>query len=194
MASFGDNRDSTVITMTSPDQNIHVRFSNGKDAEVWFRPDAYRRYREDQLSHQLARLGATTWVAYHRAQAEAYRREQGLSTEEVAAGEQRLMERPNHREYTQALNNIEGDGVSPSGVIRIHTRGLLEWCVEIAPGTIREFSEEQFLAELHAAFNSLMNDREMQAVILKSEMFDMGIPRKWLDMMKDLKAARNRRR
>lgn len=197
MTSFEGFSDVAAVSMASPDQNIQVRFSNGSDGsdvEIWFRPNTYRRYREDDLAHQLARLGSTTWVAYFRARAESHRRSQGLGVDEAADAERSLLEMPNRREYKEALNAIEAEGVSPSGVVRIRTKGLLEWSVEIEPGTVRAFSEERLLTELRSAFRSLMNDRETQAIVLKSELFDMGIPRKWLDMMKDLKARNARRR
>jgi hypothetical protein len=160
--------------------------------EITFAPGAFDRYDEEHLSHQLGRLGVTTWVAYHRARSEAYRLSQGLSSDELAAAE-RPTDDPHRRRYEEDLNNIEGEGVSAGGAVRIRTWGLMQWSVDIQPGSIGRLGEAAFVGELHSAMQSLLNDREMKIITLKSEYFDIGIPRQWRDLMTELR-ARNRHR
>ncbi|MFC6014655.1 hypothetical protein ACFP2T_00390 [Plantactinospora solaniradicis] len=192
MASIGEHLDNMVVTVASPDQRIQARVSNYHDIEITFAPGAFDRYDEEHLSHQLGRLGVTTWVAYHRARSEAYRLSQGLSSDELAAAE-RPTDDPHRRRYEEELNNIEGEGVSPGGAVRIRTWGLMQWNVDVQPGSIQRLGEAAFLGELHSAMKSLLSDREMKIITLKSEYFDIGIPRQWRDLMTELR-ARNRHR
>ena len=66
MPSVGDYLDRMVVSTASPDQNIRARVSNYTDVEIRFAPGSFDRYDEERLSHQLARLGVITWVAYRR--------------------------------------------------------------------------------------------------------------------------------
>jgi hypothetical protein len=192
LPSIGEYFDKMTVTVTSPDQRIQARISNYHDVEITFAPGAFERYDEEHLSHQLGRLGITTWVAYHRARSEAYRLSQGLSSDELAAAE-RPTDDPHRRRYEEELNAIEGEGVSPGGAVRIRTFGLMQWNVDVQPGSLQRLGEAAFLGELHSAMTSLLNDREMKIITLKSEHFDIGIPRRWRDVMTELR-ARNRHR
>ncbi|MFY1686339.1 hypothetical protein [Plantactinospora sp. WMMB782] len=192
MPHIGEYLDNMVVTVDSPDERIRARVSNYHDVEITFAPGAFDRYDEEQLSHQLARLGVTTWVAYHRARSEAYRLSQGLSSDELADAE-RPSDDPYRRQYEVELNAIEGEGVSAGGAVRVRTYGLMQWNVDIEPGSIRRLGETAFLAELHSAMKSLLSDREMKIIGLKSEYFDIGIPRRWRELMTELR-TRNRNR
>jgi len=182
-----------VVSASSPDRNISARVSNYTEAKVTFQPGTFQRYDERQLSYQLARLGVLTWIAYQRARSAAYRNSRGISSAELAEAE-RPSNDPHRRRYEEELGKVEGEGSSVSGVLRIRTAGMMQWHVDIEPGTVRRLGEQQFLAELHSAFNALLNDREMKIILLKSEYFDLGLPRKWRDLTKRLTAATRSRR
>lgn len=193
MASIGEHLDNMVVTVSSPDGRIHARVSNYHDTQVSFDPGAYERYDEDTLAYQLARLGVLTWVAYHRGRTEAYRVSRRLAMDEVAAAE-RLGDNPHRQRYEEELNEIEGEGVSTAGAVRIRTRGMMQWSVEITFGALRRLDESTFVSELHSAMKSLLNDREVKIITLKSDYFDIGIPRKWRDVMAELRAINRKRR
>lgn len=137
MASIGDYLDKMVVSVTSPDRNIRARVTNAKDVEVEFAPRAFERYDEERLSHQLARLGVSAWVGYHRGRSEAYRKSLNLSSDELAAAE-KPSDDPHRRRYEEALNAIEAEGLSTRGMLRVRTRGMMQWKVDIAPGAIRQ--------------------------------------------------------
>lgn len=193
MASIGEHLDNMVVTVNSPDEQIHARVSHYHDVETWFDPGVYKRYDEESLSHQLARLGVLTWVAYRRGRSEAYRASQGLSAEELAAAE-RPSDDPDRRRYEAELNEIAGEGVSAAGTVRIRTTGMMRWSVDIQPGTIRQLDESSFLSELHSAMKALLSDREVKIITLKSDHFDIGIPRRWRELMAELRAINRHRR
>ncbi|MBT8226035.1 MAG: hypothetical protein HKP61_12355 [Dactylosporangium sp.] len=184
--------DTMAVSITSPDQNIHIRILDISNIKLWFRSRSFDRYDEERLAHQLGRLGSTAWITYHRRQSEAYRRAQGLSADELAAAE-RPSDSPHRRRFQEALHAVEGEGVSPSGAIRVRTTGLLRWNVTIEPGTLRRLGEDRFRSEVHATIRALLQDREMKIIILKSDYFDLGLPDAWLDLMRRLRASNSRR-
>jgi len=193
MASIGEHLDNMVVTVTSPDQRIRARVSNYHDVEISFDRGAFDRYDEEQLAHQLGRLGLTTWVAYHRARSEAYRVSQNLSSDELADAE-RPTDDPTLLRYEEELNDIEAEGVSTGGAVRVRTRGLMRWDVDIRPGSIGRLGEAAFVTELHSAMKALLSDREVKIIGLKSDYFDIGIPRRWRELMTELRAQNRRRR
>jgi hypothetical protein len=186
MSDIGEYLDKMVVSTLSPDRCIRATVSNYTDVEIQFRSGAFDRYDDERLGEQLARLGLTTWVAYHRGRSEAYRRARNLSAEELAAAE-RPSEDPRRRRYEQQLNAIEGEGVSTDRTLRVRTVGMMRWQVDIRPGTVPGLGERRFLTELRSAWRSLLNDREIKIILLKSEYFDLGIPRAWVEDMKRLR-------
>ncbi|GLZ77897.1 hypothetical protein Afil01_27040 [Actinorhabdospora filicis] len=154
--------------------------------DVTFRPGTFAGYDEARLARQLARLGLTTWVAYHRGRSQAYQKSKGLTDAELAEAERPTTD-PKRRAYERELNAIEGLGVSPGRAVRIRARGLMEWTVDVLPGSVAK-GEEAFLAELHGAIVALLADRRNKIIVLKSKYFDLGIPRKWLEVMAELQA------
>jgi hypothetical protein len=192
MASITDYLDKMVIGVSSPDGNIRATVSNYTDVAVEFAPGTFDRYEDERLGHQLARLGVTTWVAYHRGRSEAYRRSMNLTHEELAEAERPSTD-PRRRAYEEQLNLIQGEGVSARGALRVHTVGMMKWTVDVEPGAVRRFGEKHFLTEIHTALHTLLADRERKIIVLKSEHFDVGIPKKWLDLMRDIQATNRRR-
>lgn len=191
MPSITDYLDRMTVTETSPDGQIFSTVTNYTEVRISFRPGSYDRYDEGELSYQLGRLGGKTWVAYHRERSEAYRLSQGFSRDELAAAE-RPSDDPHQRRYEEELNRIQGEGRSTGGAIAIHTVGMTQWLVEIAPGAVSQLGEEAFLAELHSAIRSLLEDRQRKIIVLKSDYFDIGIPRRWRELMTELRAINRR--
>lgn len=191
-ASITDYLDTMVVTVTSPDGNIRARVHDYTEVDVEIRPGSFGKYDEDGLAAQLTRLGLTTWVAYHRGRTAAYQKTEGLTDAELAEAE-RPSEDPQRRAYEKELNAIEGLGVSPGRTITIRTKGMMSWKVEVLPGTIAK-GERAFLAEIHGAIVDLLADRRHQIIALKSRYFDLGIPRKWVELLHDLQARAAGRR
>lgn len=193
MGSIRDYLDRMVIATTSPDRQIHARVFDYTQVEVSFVPGTFDSYDEERLSHQLSRLGLTTWVAYRRGRTEAYKRSQNLSSDEVKAAQSRPSHDPRNARYEEELNKIEGEGVSTNQAVRIRTVGMMQWTVDVRPGSLRQFGEQAMLAEIHSAFQALLSDREVKIIILKSDYFDLGIPKELRDLMSQLRAMNERR-
>jgi hypothetical protein len=177
MASIGEYLDRMVIEVLSPDRNITLTLGRGTEVDLRFRPGVLVRYDEPRLEHELSRLAQRAWVARQRGFDEAYRRANAL-----APGEQiPESDDPRMAQYRQRLGDVEGEGVSARGTVRLRTRGMLQWNVTIRPGTIQRLGEEYLLSELKSALAALLLDREMKIILIKAEYFDLGIPRAWLE-------------
>jgi hypothetical protein len=193
MPDIGEYLDRMIVTTTSQDRNIQTRISNYTDVEIRFRPGSFDRYTEQRLGEQLSRLGLTSWVAYQRGRSQAYQKALNLSDEELAAAE-RPSSDPRRRQYEQELNEIKGEGVSATGAVRISTVGMMRWRVDIKPGAIGRLGEQRFVADLHSAVVSLLNNRESKIILLKASYFNLGIPREWLERAQRFQQMAKRRR
>jgi hypothetical protein len=193
VVDYGELLDRMVITVTSPDGNIRATINNAVHVDVEFLPGAFPRYDERRLGQQLARLGVNTFIGFKRGRAEAYRRSYAMSAEEAErAG--RPSADPRRARYEEQLDQLRGEGRSAGGVIHVTTVGMLRWSVEIRPGSIHRLGEERFLAEIHSALDSLLNDRQLKIIMLKAEHFDLGIPAPLLERMRRLQALKLRGR
>jgi hypothetical protein len=174
-----------MATATSPDGNVQARIGGADDIEVTFRPGTFGWYDEAGLRHQLERLGALSWVAFDRVRTEEYRRALRMSIEELAAAE-RFPRDARRQRYDADLAAVEATGASPGGLLRIHARGLLHWRVDIDPGALRSLGEQRFVAELNSAVRALFADRSVKITMIKSAHYDLGILRRWQDLLNEL--------
>jgi hypothetical protein len=159
--------------------------------QVEFQPDTYRGYDDAGLAHQLGRLGAMGYVGLERGRSEAYRRSRNLTAAELVEAE-RPSNDPKRRAYEQELSQVRGEGVSARGRLRLRTTGMGQWQVDIEPGTVRALTEDEFLDEIHSALRALLEDREAKIILVKSDHYDLGLPQRWLDVMRQLRAAAQR--
>jgi hypothetical protein len=58
---------------------------------------------------------------------------------------------------------------------------------------LREHGEQGFVAEIQSAYESLLHDRELKIITLKSDHFDLGIPKRWRELMNDAREINRRR-
>lgn len=188
--TIGDLFRKMTVTAESPDGKIWARVYEYTRVQVGFRPWTFERYDETALAAQLGRLGLLTWVAWSRERTETYRRSLGLG-----AGEARDAGRggdPHRERYEADLQAVEGTGVSARGTLRVHTVGMMRWRVDIEPGTLRRLGEQPVVDEIHSAFASLMRDRERKIITLKGDYFDLGLPRRWREVMDEARAVNRR--
>jgi hypothetical protein len=182
-ADFGERLRGMSATAASPDGQIRATISGDLSLRITFSRGTFEWYDERGLSRQLASLGINTWVAWERERREIYRRSQSLTVEE-AEQERRSSDDSRRDNFAADLRELECETVSPSAVLRIRTIGMINWQVEIEPGSLQQFRERDFVNEITGAFAGLMQDRERKLILLKAEHFDLGIPRSWLDRVR----------
>lgn len=188
--SIGELLQAMTVTVESPDGNIWANIHDYTQLRVGFHPWTFERYDEPSLAYQLSRLGVLTWAAWSRERTELHRRSLNLSTEE--AQHLRSADDPHRRRYEADLNAVEADAVSTRGTLRVHTVGMMQWHVDIDPGALSRLGEHLFLDEIRSAFDALMRDRQTKIIVLKGDYFDLGVPRRWLELLHEARAANRR--
>lgn len=185
---------STEVHISSPDDGIWVDFTDLNDLGFGFRGDAYANYDESTLAYQLGQAGKLAWVAHRRARQEEHRTALGLTPSEADAARATRPAGDGRRErYTARLNELVAEGTCPDGAIVIRTTGMAGWQVDIAPDTLRRLGEAAFVARTMTALRAMMADRETKIASLKAELFDMGVPRRWAEMLDRLRAENRAR-
>jgi hypothetical protein len=174
-----------IATATSADGNIRARMTGRDEVEVTFEPATFDQYDEDNLRRQLEQLCELLWVALDRERTEAYRRTLGLSNDELAMA-LRHPKDDRRRRYEADLAAIEVEGVAPSGMLRIRATGPARWCLDMTAGAMYRLGEQRFVAELNSALRALLAEREVRVTMVKAEHYDLGLPRRWQNLLKEL--------
>ncbi|HEY8471528.1 MAG TPA: hypothetical protein VIL37_02705 [Natronosporangium sp.] len=169
MGEVAERLADLTVTVSSPDGNIEAEVYGGRVRWLEFRPGAYQRYDESELAHQLERLATLAFVNHDR-------------------GVQKIMEdvglhRPRgpaeardeaHRRYLADLPNIHATGVGPRQLVRFEATGLLNWRCDIVQGTLRQLSEQQFIAEVIDAAQALLQQHRYETGLLRNEIFGLA--------------------
>ena len=155
------------VTASSPDGRLTALVRRRNEVEVRFAPGAYRSYRPEPLSRQLAQLASLTWIRYRRARLATLDDYLGGLVDDGDA-------RPEDREYWDRLAAITVTGTSAH--LQVRSRALVSWEVEIADGALDGLSEHEFLAELHSAATTLLADYRARVILLTAEIYDLGLP------------------
>ncbi|MEG3636818.1 hypothetical protein [Micromonospora palythoicola] len=175
------------ISASSPDGAIWATTTDGTDLRITFGYGAYARYTETNLAHQLGRLGQAVWIAFQRSREELHRR-RSASFRVVVSPTSPPEPTPAQAAYTEALNRVVATGRSPDGAITVRTTGGLRWTVELADGTLARLGEGAFVSQATAAVQAMLADREKEIAGLKAEFLDLGVPRRWTELLNQLRS------
>jgi hypothetical protein len=158
MERLADRLDGIHLRVRAPGTEIYGELRHQRDVGITFGQDVYRWTNESTLERALvavARLLSAGWAReYHAA---------------LRAAGLEVFPPPQLRdpEYEQEKSRIEAIGMSANGRVTIVAIGLREFAARIAPGTVRELSEQEFTASVRdaaAAFvaSHLAGLRELQ--------------------------------
>jgi hypothetical protein len=168
-----EQRDATVVEVSSPDAQIFARLSGQDDVTLWFAPGVYVRYDEHRLAHQLGRLATLLWVASRQAYQRAWSEATGTPASSRGPQETR------RRDFRQAQLALTVTGISPYGFVTVYSAGLLSWEVDLREGTCRQLSEQEFVQETLDAARMLLDDYFAKTHRLKDEYFDLRLHEAW---------------
>jgi hypothetical protein len=166
MGRVADGLAALSASATSPDGNILARSRAGELAELTFSPDAYERYTEPDLAHQLARTATMLYIDHERG-VQRVMEEAGLrrATDPSQARDEA------QRRYLEAAARIAVTGSGSRELVSFETAGMAHWQCRIADGTLRRLSEAEFLAEVAEAARDLLRKNRFQKALLKNEFF-----------------------
>lgn len=154
-----------TVRATSPDGGLEAVLTHPVRLDLIFAPATYRRYREERLGRQLAAVATNLWTGHRRAFLAAL----GAALGEQADGLAESDSDPVARRYREAIASIVVDHRSPGGRVRVKTRALVRWDVEIRPGTVAALSEPEFRQEALAAGQAVVDEYLGQVRELRDE-------------------------
>jgi hypothetical protein len=167
MGVLADRLDTMYLRVTAPARNIVAELRGRDDVQLSFTPESYRYLNEWELERQLAALGKLLWAAYIREYYAALSEAVGqtIEREGPAIGRRDL-------EFRAARDELVAEGRSADGLVQISTRGMQEWTVRIADGTLRTLTENEFAARVSEAAGQLINDQRTKIDVLQLEYDD----------------------
>ena len=158
--------ESATIKATSPDQQLGATICGFSQPAVFMRPGAYHHYTESSLSRQLSQLLTQLWAEGRRAHLQILRRDSAdiLMDDAVEFG----MER---RRFRQGAELIRTEASSPEQHIRVRTRALVDWDVELVDGMLHRYSEAEFLSVLTAVLSEAFMSHQGKLSELRDEVY-----------------------
>ncbi|BEL02015.1 hypothetical protein Q0Z83_002060 [Actinoplanes sichuanensis] len=181
---LGERLRTLSVTATSSDGAIRATVTGDNRLSLRLQPGTYQWYDERGMVRQLSSLGTTTWVAWTRQRDELIRLASGRSRIEAEQSRQQHADLGQQR-FAEDLRRLECEGWSTGRSVRIGLTGATRWQVEIADGTLRDRSEQEFIAEVGSAFDALIGDRTAKLALLRAEHFDIGVPASWIRRVQD---------
>jgi hypothetical protein len=168
MSEFADRLANLSIRAESPDGRIAGHVEGRMRVQVRFVGDAYGRYAEGELGHQLGQLAAVLWSRYRRGYDEV--------TATYRDGSPAPYETPEDIGFRDRRANLIVHGRSPHGWIKVTSRALVRWEVDVAGGAVRALSETDFLAELDGVVTDVLRRWQQEVIVLSDEIYGIGVP------------------
>lgn len=169
MGELTDRLETLSVRASSPDGGIEGTVRGRLEVDIRFVYDAYRRYTERDLGHQLAQLGALLWTRY--------RREYIETATAVRAGDDPIIDdQPRDLVFRERMEALIVRGRSAEGWINMRSRALVHWDVDVGVGAVRQLGEDEFLLELSGAIADILRDWQGKLIVLTDEIYDIGVP------------------
>lgn len=165
----GEQLNAMIIRVTSSDGAIQAKLRHESDIALRFLGDAFHRFEESDLEHQLGRVLTQLAVGWIKG------RRQILEH----AGLDLYDEKHPHwdarrREFERERDQLTVQAASPDGRVKVGTRGMSQFKVAIKPGTIAATDEHEFIAQLKGAVAQLTTDYTEALQDLREKMLVPG--------------------
>jgi hypothetical protein len=162
MGTLGDQLSNIHLRVRVPGTEIQGELRHRSEISISFGPGTYQRLRESHLEHYLATVARLLYAGWTR----EYRSALSSSLLEVDPPKD-----ARNRAYEEAKNHIKASGSSADGRITVSAVGLQNFTVRITPGTLRELSEQEFIAGARAAATAFGDDHRTRIRELKTQFF-----------------------
>lgn len=166
MGRLAERLAALTVSVSSPDGNIQARSRAGELAEITFSPEAYPRYGETELAHQLARTATLLYVGHERAVQQTME-EVGLrrATDPAHARDE------SQRRFLEAVQKISVTGSGSRELVTFEIAGMASWQCWVAAGTLQQLPEWEFIAEVTEAARAVLQRTSLEKAYLKNEFF-----------------------
>lgn len=142
------------------DGGVEAKMRDESELRLRFLGDSYPDYQESHLGGIVSRL-LTDLAAEHQRGRTRIMDDSGLTAYD--SKDRPHWHKPT-REFMAERDSTVVAADSPSGMIRVVTKGMREFKVALASGTVNQLSETEFCRELQAAMRRLSGD--YRAVVL----------------------------
>ena len=167
MNVLADRLDSMKVRVSAPGGKLAAELRNRSEVELRFARGSYQWYSERSLETQLASLGKLLWAArmkgYHLAVSEALGEPVAREAPPVT---------PRDQAFYAARDRLVAEGRPADGRVAVAVRGMRDWQVTIANGTLRALNEDEFAARVNEAAGKLINDQQMKVWELKQRYYE----------------------
>lgn len=168
MGEYADQLARVSVQAESPNGQIVGRVGGQMQVEIRFRENAYRRFSEHELGHQLGQLASVLWSRY--------RREYDEVTAFYRDGEPAPYEESEDVAFRERRAALTVRGRSSRGWIEASSRALVRWEVTVDAGAVRTLTESEFFAELDSAVTDILRDWRHKVIVLTEEIYGIGVP------------------
>ena len=169
MGTYADLMDALTLRVTSPDGQLAATLTGRSKLDIAFADGSYSRYTERALEEQAKYLLQSVFSAQRRAHFDALSKAQGrMITEEPPPADNR------GKRYRELVAEAVATGDSRRGTVRVGNRGITEWKVRIADGTLGRLSSQEFTGELGSALQAMLRELFVKRGQLRREAY--GVP------------------
>ncbi|MDW5326430.1 hypothetical protein [Plantactinospora sp. KLBMP9567] len=163
MGAMADRINAIHVHASAPGGGIHGEVRGHNSIEIYFSSGYYDQANERQLERQLEGLARLLWTARERALRTSMAEFNVHPDESISSYEDERF----HEERAQLL----AVGCSDDDRIVVSVRGMQEWRVQLAAGTLQAHSERSFLAGLQVAATRLISNQLQQVNQLKVQVY-----------------------
>jgi hypothetical protein len=164
--TLADRLDDLRVTATADSGDITATLTRRTRLRLEFAPRVYHRRSEVQLQHDIEVLARRLWVNRMRGYYQALSDITGQSVTGEPPARGQLGQR-----YRAARDELTAYGQSGDGRIRVQVRGMRDWQVAIAPGTLRALTAHEFAAGVAEAAQGLLDDQRRKIRELRRHVF-----------------------
>lgn len=171
MPSLAEMLSRLTVKVTSPDNQIMMVLRRGSDITVRFRSGAFEDYEQYELESQLSSMLTTGWEAHRTGSRQAIAEAGGEPFDD-----DHVHWDANRRRYRAATLELKVLGKSDRKRIRVRTVGMRSFAVQVKPGALPTFTEDEFRHELVSAIQNMLAQHQFELVDLKVAHLGLKVP------------------
>jgi hypothetical protein len=164
MGAMADRIDAIHVHASAPAGGVHAELRGRDGLDVYFSSGFYRQTDERELEFRLTGVARLLWAEHER----AYR--QAVANFVLYPGDPPA-ESVADVQFYEERDSLLATGRSDDERISVSVRGMRDWQVRIAPGTVRTLDEATFLAGARQAAIRLLSDQARQMIQLKVRVY-----------------------
>jgi hypothetical protein len=161
---MADRVEAIHVAASAPSGGVYGEVRGYNQLDIYFSSDFYERSGEAELARRLESLARLLWVEHRRAY------EAAVADFKLYPGD-RPIESDDDERFLNERAELVATGSSNDGRISVSVRGMRDWHVGIADGTVAQLREAEFLAGLRQAADRMMAHQSAGIAGLRGRIF-----------------------